>query len=304
MSTNNLLVSVCMITYNQAGYVQQALKNILDQVCDFEFEVIVSNDSSSDESDKLILELIKEHSNGHRVRYFYQPTNLGMNSNFQFVYNKCLGKYIAICEGDDYWTDSYKLQKQVDFLEANPEFVICYHPVNVLFPNGIVEEDYLIKDLIMKSESTAYDLAVLGNYLHTPSVVFRNVLKKFPELIKESPIGDFFLWMLLVQYGKIKKLPEVMAVYRVGVGIHSSQSEKSRQTAFLKTLLLLTEVIEDKTIVEILKNRMAAIKSASLPYPVRVLDDYRDLVKAEYLKDYISLSQLFKAVWLKIIRRF
>lgn len=293
-----------MITYNQAEYVQQALKSVLDQICDYEFEVIISNDASIDNSDKLIRELIKTYPNGNRVNYFYQSTNLGMNSNFQFAYQICRGNYIAMCEGDDYWSDQFKLQKQVDFLEANPDFALCYHPVEVRFPDGNMEVDFGVIGISDKSESSIYDLAVLGNYIHTPSVIFRNVLKQLPTNFMKTPIGDLFLWILVAQYGKIKRLPDNMAVYRYGVGIHSSDSQVKNEMKFLQTLSLLSESVNDNTVKEILKNRVLAIKSYKLPGPVRSLDDFSDFAKPEVISDYVPIGNLFKSIILKVIRKF
>ena len=304
MSINKPLVSVCMITYNQAEYIHQALKSVLDQICKFEFEVILSNDASNDNSERIIRDLIISHPNGFRVKYFNQPVNLGMNPNLAFAYKYCEGKYIAVCEGDDYWTDPLKLQKQVDFLEANPEFVLCYHPVDVLFPDGKKVVDFIIKDIIDVSESTVYDLAVLGNYIHTPSVIFKNELNQLPENFYKSPFGDFFLWILIAQHGKIKKLSEVMAVYRYGVGILSSNSCDVNYLKFLNTLEFLADSVEDKTVKEILKNRVISHKISKLPYAVRSLDDFSICTKPEIVSNYITFFNLFKSMIIKVCRKF
>lgn len=305
MEIKSIKVVVYMITYNQVDFITDAIQSVIDQITDFPFLLIIGDDASSDNTTQVCINFKNRYPD--KISLHINKNNLGPVINAQNIFQICFSSnadYIAMLEGDDYWTDPFKLQKQVDFLEANLDFSLSFHPVNVLFPDGKMEEDYLVKGIIGKSESTIYDMAVLGNYIHTPSVVFRNVLNEYPELMKKSPIGDFFLWMLLAQHGKIKKLPEVMAVYRLGVGVHSTQSEKFRQSAFLKALSLLSETMEEKTIVEIIKNRIAAIKSTSLPYSVRGLDNFGDLVVAENLKDYVSIRQLLKTIFLKIKRRF
>ncbi|SDA96361.1 Glycosyl transferase family 2 [Algoriphagus alkaliphilus] len=304
MSSQIPLVSVCMITFNQAEFIQRSIEGILMQNVDFDFQLLIANDASPDCTEELVNKYIHDYPKGNRIKYIRHSKNFGMMANFIFALKECNGKYIALCEGDDYWTDPYKLQKQVDFLEANSDFVLCYHPVNVLFPDGQIDEDYHVKGIIDKSESNIYDLAAIGNYIHTPSVVFRNLLNTYPDSFNETPIGDYFLWMLLAQHGKIKKLPDVMAIYRHGVGVHSTQNDDMRSDSFIKTLDVLSKTISDKTIVKILRNRILAIKSASLPYPVRALKNYRDLTKAEILKDYVDFGQLVKAIWLKIRRKF
>jgi Txe/YoeB family toxin of Txe-Axe toxin-antitoxin module len=126
-------------------------------------------------------------------------------------------------EGDDYWTDPYKLQKQVDFLEANPDFAICFHSVNVNFQNS--DSDSYISNEDQKGISTIQDLCT-RNFIHTPSCVFRNgLIKQLPKWHTECPIGDWPLHMLNAQHGKIKFLNEAMAVYRVhGGGVWESKN--------------------------------------------------------------------------------
>lgn len=299
---NSPFVSVCIITYNQAIYIEQAINSVLDQICDFDFEVIISNDASTDDSHQLIVDLIQAHPNGKKVRYFNQAVNLGMNANLEFVLANCLGKYIAMCEGDDYWTDPFKLQKQVQFLEVNPDFVLCYHPVDVLFHNGSLKEDFGVKEIIQTSESTVYDLAVLGNYIHTPSVVFKKVLKNLPYNFHQSPLGDFFLWICLSQFGKIKKLDFCMAVYRFGTGEFSTRSGSEKTLQFIKTLELLSDCVENKTLNLIIKNRSQSLKFNLLPPKIRTLDDCSTCTRPDIVSEYISIQSIIFALLIKFKR--
>lgn len=303
MNNSKPLVSICMITYNQSDYIKQALESVLDQECDFEFEVILSNDSSIDDSDLLIRNIMELHPKGGKVKYFNHSKNLGMVKNLAFAYENCQGKYIAMCEGDDYWIDKYKLEKQINFLEKNPSFSICYHPVNVLFPNGKTDIDFDVKGIIEKNESTIFDLAVLGNYIHTPSVVFRKIIVDFPSNFFLSPIGDFFIWMLIAQHGHIKRLSENMAVYRYGVGVHSLSSRFEKEQKFLYTLVLLSDSIENKSIRQILKNRIAAIKFSRLPVRLRNIDNYNDFYKPDVISEYVPLTNLLGAIIKKFLRK-
>jgi len=293
-----------MITFNHAKYLNYAIEGILMQKIDFQLELIIADDASPDASEDIVKSYISNCPNGKLIKYFRQERNIGMMENFIMALKECKGKYIAMCEGDDYWTDPYKLQKQVDYLEANPDFVICYHPVKVLFPDGHIEEDYLVKGIIDKSESNIYDLAVLGNYIHTPSVVFRNVLDHYPISMKNTPVGDFFLLILLAQYGRIKKMNDCMAVYRFGVGVFSSKSENDRVILFMKTLDILSEAIENKTVIAILKNRVLAMKTYKLPNRIRSLQDYSECFKPEIIMDVIPITILAKSIGKKIWRFF
>ncbi|QYS90774.1 glycosyltransferase [Flavobacterium covae] len=134
-------VSVCMITYNHEKYIKQAIESILMQKTNFDFELIISNDNSNDTTHKIILDLLEEHIDSKKIKYLHNKKNLGMMPNFIQAIQNCKGEYIALCEGDDYWTDPEKLQKQVDFLDTNKNFAICFHPVNIDYQNEIIEDN-------------------------------------------------------------------------------------------------------------------------------------------------------------------
>lgn len=206
------MLSVAMITYGHSQYLEEAIESILMQQTSFDFELVISNDCSPDNTDKIIQEIIDSNPNGNKIKYYSHKKNIGMMPNFIFTLEKCKGKYIALCEGDDYWTDPLKLQKQVDFLETHKDFSICFHNVNILTGNEFVEEN--IRKGI-PSVTTISNLAT-QNYIHTPSVVYRNgLIPEFPVYFSKTPIGDYFLHMLNAKYGKIKYIDEIMAVYRV-----------------------------------------------------------------------------------------
>ena len=236
-----MMVSVLMITYGHEKYIRQAIEGVLMQETDFDFELIVANDNSPDNSDKVIVDLIENHPKGKLIKYIDRKNNIGMQANFSDAYSNCSGKYIANCEGDDYWTDPYKLQKQVDFLEANPDYVLSFHKVKILQPNGELVEDFITK--VPENYETQETLARLGNYIHTPSVVFRNIIKEFPSEFSLTPIGDYFLYMLLSEHGKLKYSEEEMAVYREGVGIWSAKTEYFRNLKTAQTHALIVSAM-------------------------------------------------------------
>lgn len=217
------MVSVVMITYGQEEFIKEAIEGVLLQRANFSIELIIANDCSPDKTDEIVNELIISNETNIEIVYKKHETNIGMMPNFTFALNQAQGKYIALCEGDDFWNDPHKLQKQVDFLENNPEYVLCFHKVKILKPNGELVDDFLTK--VPKKYQTLIDLAGFGNYIHTPSVVFKNVIKEFPEEFISSPIGDFFIYLLLAEHGKLHYSEENMAVYRYGVGVHSTKSK-------------------------------------------------------------------------------
>ena len=125
--------------------------------------------------------------------------------------NAAKGKYIALCEGDDYWTDPLKLQQQIDFLERHSDYSACFHPVQIW------QEDRqeLVEDSITRKvpATTSLDDLIVGNYIHTPSIVYRN--RTYPEWFQRVPLGDYAIHCLNALDGKIFKLEQPMAVYRV-----------------------------------------------------------------------------------------
>lgn len=222
------LVSISVVTYQHLNFIRECLDGILMQETNFPFEILLGDDESTDGTREICLEYAKKYP--HKIRLFlhHRENNIKINRNptgrFNFLYNlySAKGKYIAICEGDDYWTDPLKLQKQVDFLENNEEYILSFHKVDVLKSNGEIEKDYILK--VPEDYETIETLALKGNYIHTPSVVYRNIIKTFPFEFLHAPFGDFLLYFLLAERGKLYYFKDNMAVYRQGVGILSKMS--------------------------------------------------------------------------------
>lgn len=242
-------VSACIITYNQEEYISQCLDGVLSQIVDFDYEIIIGEDKSTDGT----LEICKKYANKHptKITLIERSENLGMIGNWLETIMSCKGKYIALCEGDDYWTDPLKLQKQVDFLEANDEFALCFHPVKILKKDGEIEDDFITK--IPENFQERMTLASNSNYIHTPSVVFRNIVEKELHTMefKNSPIGDYFLYLIISKYGKIGYLEDNMAVYRFGVGVFSAISTAKQRSANLLLYINLYAVEKNEIIKEI-----------------------------------------------------
>lgn len=247
------LVTVCLITYNHKQFIRQAIEGVLNQQVDFPFELLIADDYSTDGTRDILVEFQQKQPD--LVKLILQEKNVGPAQNWMDLITKPKSKYIAYFEGDDYWIDEYKLQKQVTILEQNPECVICYHRVNEEYSGGLVKPE----TLNINTDPARYSLTDLatGNKMHTPSVVFRNVLPSLPEWIQESPVGDYPLYMLLARHGKIYYLPEVMAVYRKHTGGNWSTLDNVTSTfRWIKVLqLLIREFDNDSTIQEVLQKQ-------------------------------------------------
>jgi len=276
----DLVISVCMITYGHEKYIREAIEGVLIQKCDFEVELIIANDCSPDNTNSIIENILENHPEKISVKYFNHDKNLGMMPNFIFALQQCSGKYIALCEGDDYWTDHLKLQKQVDFLEANSDYVLCFHQVDILKLDGEIVEDFITK--VPDDYETIESLVTFGNYIHTPSVVFRNVIKEFPFEFQLSPIGDYFLYIMLAEYGKIKYLNEKMAVYRFESGIYSKLEDSQKNKKWNRTLILILSYSKNDNVKSIIFNKI--FKFLNLNDTIEIKEKIKPLVKKRFIR--------------------
>jgi glycosyltransferase involved in cell wall biosynthesis len=282
-SLNNITVSVIMITYGHEKYIKQAIEGVLMQKCDFNIELIVANDCSNDTTSIIVQDILEKHPNSSWIKFIDRKKNIGGQNNFNDAFNQAKGRYIAHCEGDDYWTSSNKLQKQVNFLETNLDYVLTFHKVKILKKNGELVDDFITN--VPEGYETKETLARLGNYIHTPSVVFRNIIKVLPYELNISPIGDYFLYMLLVEHGKLKCFEEEMAVYRYGIGIHSSQNNIKMAKSNLKLFTLLLSYFNEPIINKILLERQ-----------LEALDSFENLIRNEYSEAFVSNHLFFKTI--------
>lgn len=224
-------VSVVMLTYGHQHYIEQAINGVFLQKTDFPVELIIANDCSPDKSDDIIRKTIRYVPEHITVKYTSHPHNIGMMANFIWALKQARGKYVAICEGDDYWTDPLKLQKQVEFLEKNPDFSIHCH--NFKTQDGdIVNTTSHFDRLNPKSEMNILDLSK-NNVIPTLTAVYRNQEVTFPDWSLQSPLGDLILFMQVAKQGKIKYLNEKMAVYRQNVGVWSGKKMDHKKMADL-----------------------------------------------------------------------
>lgn len=233
---SEVVLSVLCITYNHAAFLAQAIDSFLNQVTTFHFEIVIGEDFSSDSS-RSIAEEYAARSPG-RVRLLTSESNLGMHRNFRRTYEACRGRYIAICEGDDYWTDTHKLQAQVDFLESNPEYVLAYHDAFCFNSSGVVKASQL--GARFQRDATQNELCA-GRPISTLTCCFRKVLGDLPLELDQAPVLDLCIWSLLGVHGKGKYLGNIApAAYRMHEGGAFSpldQQSRNLQTAQSYTVL-------------------------------------------------------------------
>lgn len=258
------LVSIVIVTYQHAKYIKDCLEGALSQKTTFPVEIIVGEDESNDGTREICQEYADKHP--ETIRLFLRSRkdviyiNGKATGRFNFIETvlEAKGKYLALCEGDDFWTDPLKLQKQIDFLETNPDFAVCFHPAYELYDN--MEKRVSNKDL-SKEIFTIEDLGH-GNFLHTPTVVYRNLFKgNLPAWFKHIPVGDYPLHLLHARNGKIKFMPEPMACYRVhSMGLWSGLNKRDSYLKKIHVLEILLEADFSKEISKLL----AAQKSKAI----------------------------------------
>lgn len=206
------LLSVCLITYNHVNYIKQAIDGVLMQKVNFSWELIIADDYSTDGTREIVLEHKKKYPDF--IKLILQEKNVGPANNWMDLITYPKSKYIAYFEGDDYWTDQYKLQKQVCFLEANPEFSLCFHNVFVKH-EGVKGKDILFCDKYIK-EVTSIEDVIANWYIPTASMVFKKILiTPLPAWFDYIYNGDYSLHLILANKGKIGYINEEMGVYRI-----------------------------------------------------------------------------------------
>lgn len=227
------LVSVTVTTYQHVNYIRECLEGVLMQKTDFPYEIILGEDGSTDGTQEICKEYAERYSNN--IRLFIRDRKLsqylkkdGSTIRFNGVWNRmsARGKYVAWCEGDDYWTDPLKLQKQVDFMESHPDYSLCFHATDCIYAHSnfsylIIKKDscdFTIEDLILGG----------GGFMATNSMLFRSeYVRDVSAWVIKAPVGDLPLMLLLGTNGKVHYIDEIMSVYRVSSGGWTSTIGKS-----------------------------------------------------------------------------
>jgi glycosyltransferase involved in cell wall biosynthesis len=205
------LVSVLCLTYNHESFIIQAIDSFLNQVTKFPIELVIGLDASSDSTTNILKSY--QQKNPDILRIITSNKRVGVRLNAKRTRAACRGRYIAMCEGDDYWIDPYKLQKQFDFLETHPKYSICTHNVVVKNEHGGEESEWLGRN--HKQKYTLRDLLKYGSGGATCSLFFRNILEgNYPDWFYTLPGADWALQILLCEKGDMHYFREPMGVYR------------------------------------------------------------------------------------------
>lgn len=296
----DILVTISCITYNQEKYIAQTLDSFLMQETDFRFEIVIHDDASTDNTANIIREYEKRYPD--IIRAMYQTENQyskGVtNPSGKFNYPRARGKYIAMCEGDDYWTDQYKLQKQVDYMESHPDCSFSFHRAKI----EVVDGSYTDREVrpykktgIISSE----EIIDKKSAYPTASLLFRReYIMPIPEFYTECPVGDIPLQLIFAACGYGYYIDEAMCVYRVGDSFSWSVAQKKgdyikKQKIYfneMKKMYLEFNEYSDYRFEDAIKSALKRLK-----YQIYVnTKNYEKIYAKKYRKYYKELNFRFR----------
>lgn len=287
-------VSVCCVTYNHEAFLAQAIESVIAQKFEGTIEMIIGEDCSSDGTKAIAIayqdkfpDLIKVQTNG---------ANVGVMANLMSVLAACDGDYICILDGDDYWTDNAKVQKQVDFLEKNNDYAICAHNLSTVKIDG----KPLYELVRQEKEEHTYDLQDLAktNMLPTASCMYRNNFSAgdnptgYPTWLPLVKIGDYCLNMLAARHGKAKYFPAVMGAYRIhNSGTWNGENQAKRLIMFFDTVHYLRKEFTGEVKHLLMKQQVMCLQSVA-SHGADVLKEFLNNSKQQILdlllEDYPS----------------
>lgn len=238
---NDIMVSICCLAYNQEKYIRQCLDGFVMQKCNFKYEVLINDDASTDHTIDIIKEY--EHNYPEIIKPIYQTENQWSKKipiSKTYLYPIARGKYIAKCEGDDFWTDPYKLQKQVDIMEKHPDCCICLHKVSSLAENGVSEEkrtypNFKLKTGVIKAKKLIY-FACYGDYVFQTSCYFirkdiiLQYIHEYPKFTQVTVSGDIPLLLYIGNIGDAYYIDDFMSCYRRGSSSSITRTQSIRET--------------------------------------------------------------------------
>lgn len=225
-------VSVCLITYNHEDFIAAALDGVLMQETDFEVEILVGEDCSPDRTRDIVISYQQRYP--ERIRPLLREQNMGSSRNFVDTLQACKGEYVALLDGDDYWTDPMKLQKQVAYLDAHPDFSLCGHRYRHVKKEGIqLRQQPRIQTSCSMDGFLGEDWFWLR---HSTILIRQSRIPELPNWFHDVKNGDWALQMLCAQHGPMGFLNDVMADYRVHEGgVWMGAQEEDHQWGFIGT---------------------------------------------------------------------
>ena len=266
---NKIKISACIITYNHEDFIRECLDGALNQIVNCEYEIIIGEDRSSDNTRQICNEYAQKYP--ALIKVFPRENNLGMIGNWMETIENCSGKYIALCEGDDYWSDPLKLQKQINVLEANPNLVGCFHNSEERYWNDYSKASSLYCSFPAGREVDIKELTKY-NMVPTASVVFKSPIptELFSKTFSRLPVGDWPLHLLNTRNGNYYYLPQVMSVRNLNPQSVWGMQDQEKNVA--QVVYVYNELIQsgwfNKEVLDLLKTGCENLENSIKPQKV------------------------------------
>lgn len=280
---SSIKVTSFIVCYNQENTILQTLESVCGQIVNFDYEVIIGDDCSTDKTREICEEFIAQNQDKN-IKIFPKQKNIGMIENYKRLIAAAQGEYIAGCAGDDYWCDDYKIQKQFDFLEKNPDYGMVHTNYKILrVASGSIQEH--------KGEYPSGDILenlFHGNFIIPVTAVYKRSL--IIDLINEGILNrgflmeDYPLWFYIAERQKIKHLEDITAVYRKNVESLSYSQNPEKTIAFRLSIIDIQVFFAERN------NFLPVIKA-------RILKELKYLLVLSFKN---NLNQLVTAIYMKI----
>ncbi|EAS19986.1 putative glycosyl transferase [Flavobacteria bacterium BBFL7] len=302
-------VSVCMITYRHSLYIGQAIEGVLSQETNHELELIIADDASPDDTESIVNQLIVNNTSKIDIKYYRHATNVGAMENLLFAIKKCTGDFIAMCEGDDYWMDESKLEKQIDFLSNHPDYSLSY--THSLFLNNstgsLTDHGPRYPDLnqegntkkLLSSKFVEFAASVF------PAHTLKVIIESIKDELKDAIIGDTRIFLEASVLGDFHFIEQPMSVYRV---LEDSASHSHKVDKFIRikkdSLLCRKQFIQRNKLPrswlqDYLKGHNTSIINRA--FYVRNKKDSTELMRETQINNFNDLFQLSSKVVIKYL---
>ena len=243
MQEEEIVVSVKCLAYNHVKYIKQMIEGVLKQKTNFKYELVIHDDASTDGTTQIVKEYEKKYPDIIKPIYETENQYKSGSMNQRCIYPHIKGKYMAFCEGDDYWTDPNKLQIQIDYMETHPECSFTFHNADIIWENGIVKRQFLpeegIKCFVWENKNKVFnagELIELG-FIPTASIVARTSDVINSQSFCKNPVcGDLPLRLSLSINGYAYYFNRKMSMYRTGNPVSASGIARDTTAAALKVL--------------------------------------------------------------------
>jgi len=293
MSLDQESISVLMLAHNHAPYIRQAIEGVLSQRCDKPFRLWIGEDGSADQTKALCLEMQAKHPD--RIEVLFSPSPLGMHGNFARLWAESCGEFVAFCEGDDYWCDPLKLQKQIDFMQRHTDCSLCGTFTDILRPvsDGSWKVDGRISPPVLQEKYSFQEL-ISAYHFHFSSVLLRRNAVSFPDWFRQVYCVDRPLYLLAAQNGNAGLIPEVTSVYRLHAGGKWSTLDAVRKAEHSIHLFSVMRAYFPSRYAALFKKTLGRILWSYTGDAVRQGD--RTAIRTVYLKclAYLPASDIFR----------